>query len=444
LPQQVSPARGERLGADLAARLADAMAGSPPLLTTWTHWPQGAGPQGSESGTEAGRLVLTFADGAADARLRRAIAGLPELRATVEPAAGALVEAVARAGNRIDLWADADTSEGAAQLADAVSRGLARRGWKVLTAGHTAADTAWVLRWDEARLAALGLDSGDLDRRVSGGLGGMSVGRLDIPGVSRGLVIEAAPGDPLGTLPINASAAGEERRVVPLAALASLRREGRAPVAEREDGRPTARVVLFARSADGGRALAEARQATGAGERIRLGGDARELIRSFAQLRLTLVLSLLLVLLTVVALYESLRVALVIMATVPLAVAGAAAALAAAAQTLNLMSFLGLILLVGLVVNNSIVLVHRSEQLRAAGTGAAEAVLAAARERYRPIVLTTLTTACGMLPLAVLGGEGIELRRPLAVAVLGGLATAWIASLLVVPALYAHFARRQQ
>jgi multidrug efflux pump subunit AcrB len=181
---------------------------------------------------------------------------------------------------------------------------------------------------------------------------------------------------------------------------------------------------------------------------VRLGGSALELQQSFGQLRLALLLAVVLVFLTLAALYESLSLPLVVMSSVPAAAAGAAAALALGGQSLNVMSFLGVILLTGIVVNNAIVLVHRVEQHRQhlgslhAGAAVLDAVRRAAAERYRPILMTTLTTLLGMLPLALLGGDGVELRRALSLAVLGGLVTSTFASLVLVPALYGVLARR--
>ena len=130
----------------------------------------------------------------------------------------------------------------------------------------------------------------------------------------------------------------------------------------------------------------------------------------------TKALSLVLVFLTVAALYESLVTPLVVMSTVPVALGGALGLLAVAGQTLNILSFLGLILLAGIVVNNAIVLVHRVEDHRRAGRELDVAIRLAGAERYRPILMTTLATIAGMLPLALLGGEGVELRRALALA----------------------------
>ena len=124
------------------------------------------------------------------------------------------------------------------------------------------------------------------------------------------------------------------------------------------------------------------------------------------------------------------------MSTVPVALGGALGLLAVTGQTLNVMSFMGLILLAGIVVNNAIVLVHRAEDHLKGGSRMDEALRLAGSERYRPILLTTLTTVAGMIPLALLGGEGVELRRALALAVIGGMTTSTFASLLLVPVLY--------
>jgi len=231
-----------------------------------------------------------------------------------------------------------------------------------------------------------------------------------------------------------------ESGVVPLRALARITPGVRPPALERLDGRPAVRLAFEGtgrkegQAGDPGALLAGVSQ--GAGERISLEGQTLELRRAFSQLRLALGLSLLLVFLCVAALYESLRLPLVVMATVPVALGGALGLLALTGQTLNLLSFLGLIMLAGIVVNNAIILVHRIGERLQRGEAMDEAIRGAARERYRPILMTTVTTVSGMLPLALLPGEGVELQRALAIAVIGGLTTSVFASLLLVPILY--------
>jgi multidrug efflux pump subunit AcrB len=179
------------------------------------------------------------------------------------------------------------------------------------------------------------------------------------------------------------------------------------------------------------------------GESVRLLGEAAELKRSFPQLLLVLGIAVLLVFLTIAAIFESFRTPLLIMMTIPMAVAGAAMLLWGCRQSLNIMSFMGVILLTGIVVNNSIVLLYRANQFLRQGSDRRAAVLDAARERFRPIILTTLTTLSGMLPMALLGGDGVELRRAMSLTVVGGLFTALAASLLLLPVLYLEFSGRR-
>ncbi|MEM6795989.1 MAG: efflux RND transporter permease subunit, partial [Acidobacteriota bacterium] len=268
----------------------------------------------------------------------------------------------------------------------------------------------------------------------------LRLGRTAIEGVDPDIHFAASAGPPERfAVRIARGAAGSpsEERIVPLGALAEVSARPRASPRERRGGRPATRLAIAGATGDAERlestlkSLPLAEDST-----VQLAGQTRELRRSFSQLQLSFALALLLIFLTVAALYESLTLPLVVMTTVPVASAGAFLGLLAAGESLNVMSLLGLILLAGIVVNNAIVLLHRAEQRRRGGESAREAIRQAAAERYRPILMTTLTTLLGMIPLALLGGEGLELRRALAVSVAGGLVSSWLAALLVVPRLY--------
>ncbi len=154
----------------------------------------------------------------------------------------------------------------------------------------------------------------------------------------------------------------------------------------------------------------------------------------------SLLLSLLLVYLILAAQFESLVQPLVILMTVPLAVAGVALVLGLTGQTINLMSLTGCIVLVGIVINDAIIKVDFINQRRAAGLALRAAIMAAGRVRVRPILMTTITTVLGLLPLALGFGQGAELRAPLAIVIVGGLTSASLLTLLVVPVLYSVMA----
>lgn len=140
--------------------------------------------------------------------------------------------------------------------------------------------------------------------------------------------------------------------------------------------------------------------------------------------------------------YESLRNPLIILLSVPFALIGVALGLDWTETPLSMPVWLGLIMLAGIVVNNAIVLVEFIEQRRAAGDGLEAAILSAARLRLRPILMTTLTTVVGMLPLASAVGEGAELLQPLALTIVAGLSFSTLVSLFLVPLVYRGLGRQ--
>jgi len=131
------------------------------------------------------------------------------------------------------------------------------------------------------------------------------------------------------------------------------------------------------------------------------------------------------------------------MFSIPFAFAGAIFALAFAGKTLNIMSFIGLIMLVGTVVNNAIVLIDYINILIARKIPLNHAISLAGRQRLRPVLMTTLTTIFGMLPMAMSKATGSELWSPLSVAIIGGLAISTLVTLILIPILYSLFTREK-
>ncbi|MCH8333206.1 efflux RND transporter permease subunit, partial [Candidatus Sumerlaeota bacterium] len=144
---------------------------------------------------------------------------------------------------------------------------------------------------------------------------------------------------------------------------------------------------------------------------------------SFQRLFFALTIALVLVYMVIASILESLIHPFTIMFSVPFALAGVVGLFLLLGINLNLMAYIGIVMLVGIVVNNAIVLLDRIQQLRLAGTETREAVVLAARQRLRPIVMTSLTTILALTPLSLGFGNGAELRRPMAIAVIGGLAS---------------------
>jgi HAE1 family hydrophobic/amphiphilic exporter-1 len=171
--------------------------------------------------------------------------------------------------------------------------------------------------------------------------------------------------------------------------------------------------------------------------RYEVGGVNEEMRESFRSLALAFGLALALVFMILAAQFESLIHPFTIMLAVPLAAIGAVAALLIAGDGLNVMSLIGFVILVGIVVNDAIIKVDFINQYRREGASLREAIMEAGRVRLRPIVMTTVTTVFGLLPLALGLGAGADLRAPLAVAVIGGLTSATLLTLIVVPVIYA-------
>ncbi|MDT8437244.1 MAG: efflux RND transporter permease subunit [Gemmatimonadota bacterium] len=169
---------------------------------------------------------------------------------------------------------------------------------------------------------------------------------------------------------------------------------------------------------------------------VRIAGENREMRQSFRSLVFAFGLALFLVYLIMAAKFESIVQPLVVLVSVPLAAIGAVAALLVAGGGWNAMSGIGVVILIGIVVNDAIIKVDFINQRRAAGVAKREAILAAGRLRLRPIVMTTVTTVLGLLPLAAGWGAGADLRAPLAVVVIGGLISATLLTLIVVPVVY--------
>jgi len=176
---------------------------------------------------------------------------------------------------------------------------------------------------------------------------------------------------------------------------------------------------------------------------IVFGGDYEEQQKAFGELLLSLILALILVYMVMASLYESLRYPLVVMFSVPFAAIGVILMLFLTKTTFNVQSYIGCIMLGGIVVNNAILLVDHINLLRRRDQmPLREAIEEAGRRRLRPILMTAMTTVLAMVPLAIGLGEGGEVQAPLARAVIGGLISSTMITLIIVPTVYLFFERR--
>jgi len=174
-----------------------------------------------------------------------------------------------------------------------------------------------------------------------------------------------------------------------------------------------------------------------------LAGESRDFAESSTSLVFVFVLALVLVYLVLAAQFESFRDPLIIMFTVPLALAGALLTLWYFNQTLNIFSQIGMIMLIGLVTKNGILIVEFANQRKAAGASVTESIIDGASSRFRPVLMTSLSTVLGILPIALGLGAGAESRVPMGVAVIGGMVIGTFLTLFVVPAMCSYLTSRK-
>ena len=298
------------------------------------------------------------------------------------------------------------------------------------------------IQFDRERAAALGLPVHEVADRVVQQVRGEVATRYSwrdrkIDVRVRAQEADRASIDELRRLIVNA----DPGRPIPLYAVADVRVDVGPSEIRRVAQQRVALVTASLQYGDLGAAIGEiegllADLAVPAGLSTRIGGQSEEMADSFRSLLFALALALFLVYLVMASQFESLLHPFVIFFSIPLAAVGALWALWLTGTTISVVVFIGFLLLAGIVVNNAIVLIDLVNQLRAEGQDLVEALVEGGRLRLRPILMTTLTTTLGLLPLALGFGEGAELRAPMAIPVIGGLVVSTLLTLVVIPVLY--------
>ncbi|MFM6988447.1 MAG: efflux RND transporter permease subunit [Arenimonas sp.] len=298
------------------------------------------------------------------------------------------------------------------------------------------------IRFDQERAGALGLTTRQIADMVVKNVRGDVATRYSFRSRKIDVLVRASQSDrasvdDIRNLIVNPGAANP----VTLATVAEVIATTGPSEIHRADQVRVAVVSANLRDIDLGTAVAEVEDMVradplSAGIRMHIGGQGEELAESIASLLFAFGLAVFLVYLVMASQFESLLHPFVILFSIPLALVGAILALLLTGSTVSVVVFIGLILLVGLVVKNAIILVDRVNQAREAGLAKREALIEGARSRLRPIVMTTLCTLFGFLPLAVATGDGAEVRAPMAITVIGGLLVSTLLTLLVVPVVY--------
>jgi len=306
------------------------------------------------------------------------------------------------------------------------------------------------LNVDQERAADLGLSNGLIAASVGMLIGGEAVTTFeDEEGEARNVRVRL-PADRR----LDASQIEELRLTAPrvmsptggpvLVSLANVARYELSTTPSEINRVDLSREVTVSANLDGlplGTAVAQVREASAGlnlppGYRVVISGESDTMDESFGYMGQALVLALVFVYLILAAQFESFVDPLAIMLSLPLSIVGMAGTLLITGDTFNVMAMIGLIMLMGLVTKNAILLVDYAKVLRRSGLGRREAIIEAGRTRLRPIVMTTSAMVFGMLPLALALGSGAELRAPMARAVIGGLITSTVLTLVVVPVVY--------
>jgi multidrug efflux pump subunit AcrB len=177
--------------------------------------------------------------------------------------------------------------------------------------------------------------------------------------------------------------------------------------------------------------------------RIQYGGTYEEQQKSFRDLMLVLMLAIVLVFVVLLFEFQTFAAPMAILASALLSTSGVFLALLVTRTTFNIASFMGLIMVIGIVAKNGILLLDADQKFRAAGLSAHDAMIQAGRRRLRPIVMTALAAAAGMLPLALALGAGSQMLQPLAIAVIGGIAISMVLSLIITPAVHYYISHEE-
>lgn len=307
------------------------------------------------------------------------------------------------------------------------------------------------IRIDRAKASDLGLTVQDVARTLEIVLGGVSAGFYREEGNEYRILVKSSQAEhlPLNEL-LDLQAVNQQGMPVVLRNLVDVEPASGPVMIERKDRERIITVAANISGRDLSSIVADIQEqlrelAVPRGFSIAFGGDYEEQQQAFRELLLSFVLALVLVYMVMACQFESLRDPLVVMFSVPLASAGVIAALWLTGTTFNVQSFIGCIMLAGIVVNNAILLVDQTNLLRRRdGLSLQVAVCEAGRRRLRPILMTALTTMLGLTPLALGIGEGGEAQAPMARVVIGGLLSASVITLIVVPVAYLLLNRWQK
>lgn len=305
------------------------------------------------------------------------------------------------------------------------------------------------INFDHSKLAQLGLNAPSVSRLISSKVGGEIASKYSIDDRKVDILVRSQEEQrdsiaDIAQIIVNPG----NSPAIPLSAVADIDMSIGPSEISRINQQRVVRISANLAYGDLGLAVIDAKQAINNinlpfSLQANVTGQSEEMKASFDSLYLALALAVFMVYIVMASQFESFLHPFLILFTVPMACAGSIYGLALTGTNVSVVVFIGLIMLSGIVVNNAIVLIDRINQLRQSGIQKSDAIIEAASSRLRPILMTTLTTILGLLPMAIGLGEGSEIRTPMAVTVIFGLLFASLLTLFLIPVLYSLFDRKQ-
>lgn len=426
----------------------------PEIKTLRTNVGGGGGPMGG-SGSHAANINIDLVDKKERKRsteeimndLRRKISGIPDARIFVSARGSMMTRLFFRGGQqeRIEVDVRGHDLERGAELAERVKSLLETiEGVVNVRVSREEGKPELTVLVDRDKASSLGLDLASIATTLNTGLTGTVATRYREGGEEYDVRVRLKPEDRISletikTVPLNIPSSS-----VPLSNVASVE-ERRAPVAIQR--RSQERVITVS-AEPAGRDLGSIAKEINAklatlnvpeDFSVRLVGEQEEQAKAYRSLIITLILAVVLVYMVMAAQYESLLHPFIIMFSMPFSAIGVSSILFLTGTNFSVPVFIGIIMLAGIVVNNAIVLVDYTNLMRRQGLELREAIIEAGHRRLRPILMTTLTTVFGLIPMSLGLGTGAEMQAPMARTVAGGLTVATLFTLFFIPCLYKIF-----
>lgn len=431
--------------------LEERLKGIDEIMNVITQAGSGGWASGSNTGSIRLRLVgkseRSRSDEEVANEIRKRFAGIPGARIRVRTATSNQMSRFMGGGDRLEIQVRGHDLEESFRLAGSIQKSIEEvEGVTDANLSRTAGAPEDLIIIDRTKAAELGLSVQQISSVLETALSGSSAGEFVDEGREYPMLVQIKDAD---QLPLEqlldltvVNSAGQSvvlRNVVRVASSQSstvierLNQERMIDISANHSGRNLSAVVrdIQARLDKVPLPL---------GYSVEIAGDYKQQQESFREMLIGLILAIILIYMVMASQFESVKDPMVVMGSVPFAFIGVALILFLTGTTFNLQSYLGIIMLAGIVVNNSILLVDTTNKLRRnEGMPLREAIETAGRRRLRPILMTAISTVLGLTPLAIGMAEGGETQAPLARAVIGGLLVSTLVSLLFIPVIYSFF-----